>query len=227
MIIALCGPARSGKDTVADVLTEFFGANKVARIQIAGPLKRCCREVFDWTEEHTDGSLKDVPDERYPRPCPKCTTGFYIDEMGPCPVCKGAGITYLTPRHAMQQLGGEFAEATFPPIYAVAAARAAHRHSVDVGVAIVTDCRFVRDIQAVKDVGGIIIQVHRQAVEELIGAGAAHGSELAGTTPEFLALVDHHIHNDGTLNDLQDNVVNLLVTHLNRILEGSKTPPEA
>ena len=120
-----------------------------------------------------------------------------------CYPCGGKGYHDLTPRHAMQQLGGEFAEATYPPIYAGAAARAAQKREAEGDVAIITDCRFVRDLQAIHDVGGVIIQLHRGEDDNLIGAASQHGSEVARKTPEFQALVNHHVHNKGTLEELR------------------------
>ncbi len=70
-------------------------------------------------------------------------------------------------------------------------------------------CRFVADIQAVADVGGVVIQVHRDD-EGLTGAAAEHHSETVRDSDEFQAIVDHHIYNDGTLDDLQRKVAALL-----------------
>lgn len=211
MIVALCGAARSGKDTVADLLSEFFPAGGTYRVQISGRAKAICRDVFQWTMEHTDGALKDVPDERYPRPCATCagkgTIQVYLTHE--CPTCQGKKVTYLTPRHAMQQLGGDFAEATFPAIWAFMAARTAMKLEAN-GLAIVTDCRFIRDLQAIKNVGGVIIQTHRKA-EGLTGDAAKHQSEIERESPEFQALVDHHIYNNGTLEDLRDRVRDLVL----------------
>ena len=205
MIIGMCGAARSGKDTVAGFLADMASdPSATFTIQISGPLKAYVRDVFEWTTDHTDGDLKDEPDQRYARPCKRCThpknprPGYIdtaIDIMGystprweRCPLCNGKQETYLTPRHAMQQLGGEFAEATFPAIYAHSAAAKAQRADAIFELVIITDCRFVRDIQAAKDVGGIIIEVTRpgQAI-----ASSGHSSETARDTEEFQALVDH------------------------------------
>lgn len=211
MIIGLCGAARSGKDTVADKLTEAFDAY-TERIQISGPLKAYLRDMFDWTLEHTDGDLKDVPDKRYSRPCKQCFgRGEYMQNYGQddetCGRCEGKGKIALTPRHAMQWLGGEFAEATFPAVYSTRAARQALKATTEgeFDLAVVTDIRFQRDIEAVKAVGGIIILVRREG-DGLTGEAAAHKGEQARTKPEFLALVDHTIANDGTLDDLTSKV---------------------
>lgn len=54
MIIGITGqpPAGSGKDTVADFLVEEYGFAKVA---MADPMKRICKEVFDFSDEQLWG----------------------------------------------------------------------------------------------------------------------------------------------------------------------------
>jgi len=67
MIIGLLGQAGSGKDTVADFLVRDHSFVKVA---LADPLKRICRDVFDFTDEQLWGpsEKRNAPDKRYPRP---------------------------------------------------------------------------------------------------------------------------------------------------------------
>ena len=201
MIIGLTGAARSGKDTVASMLTEFLAASYpmratrsrsnatgVIQVQIAGPLKAFCREVFDWTTEHTDGALKDIPDQRYPN-------------------ARG----YLTPRQAMQSLGDDWSTPLYEPIWAVLAARKAKQYWDEGNVVFVTDCRFLRDIRAVREVGGIIVQVHRDTGAGLTGAAAQHRGEVERNLPEFQALVTHHIYNHGSLDDLRAACLEILL----------------
>lgn len=64
IIIALCGPAGSGKTTVANHLIEKYGAR---RYGFATPLKEMVKHAFDLTEEQVYGTQeqKEAVDPRY------------------------------------------------------------------------------------------------------------------------------------------------------------------
>jgi septin family protein len=63
-IIALCGPAGSGKSTVANYLAEKYGA---CRYGFATPLKELVKRALDFTDEQVYGSQaqKEEVDPRY------------------------------------------------------------------------------------------------------------------------------------------------------------------
>lgn len=62
LIIGITGPARSGKDTVADRLVKMFGFQ---RYGFADPMKKMLAVGFGLTEEHLNGGLKEVVIERF------------------------------------------------------------------------------------------------------------------------------------------------------------------
>lgn len=63
MIIAICGPKRSGKDTIADHLISKYNYEK---IKIADPLKSVTKELFGFTEDQIgETDAKDIIDERW------------------------------------------------------------------------------------------------------------------------------------------------------------------
>lgn len=66
MLIGICGPAGSGKDTAADFMVRYGG---FAKVSFADPLKRICQDVFGFTRDQLWGpsAMRNVPDERYPR----------------------------------------------------------------------------------------------------------------------------------------------------------------
>lgn len=64
IVIALMGPAGSGKSTIAQFLVERYGAKRYA---FAGPLKEVARRTLDFTPEQVYGTQeqKEAADARY------------------------------------------------------------------------------------------------------------------------------------------------------------------
>lgn len=117
MIIGITGYAGSGKDTVADILVRDHGFVKVA---FADPLKRICKDLFAFTDAQLWGSSskRNEPDLRYPR---EHSTEVYHGQF--C-ICCGAdlwggtpAVCFLTPRHALQQLGTEWARSCYEDVW--------------------------------------------------------------------------------------------------------------
>jgi len=62
MIIGITGFKQSGKSTIATYLKENYG---FYIINFADPIKQVCKILFDWTEEHVNGKLKEIVDPRW------------------------------------------------------------------------------------------------------------------------------------------------------------------
>lgn len=113
------GSKAAGKSEVAKHLVEKHGFVEVA---LADEIKRITMRLWDFSEEQLWGpsELRDIPDKRCPLkgaapgsigdPC-----GFqeedrrFIEDIG--------GVAYLTPRHALQQIGTEVARAIDPDVW--------------------------------------------------------------------------------------------------------------
>lgn len=64
MIIGMVGKARSGKNTVADMLQQQLGSD-VSIYAFADPIKETVNRMFGWDDRHRDGDLKEVVDPEW------------------------------------------------------------------------------------------------------------------------------------------------------------------
>jgi len=131
MIIGLLGQAGVGKDTAADYLVKKHGFAKVA---LADPLKRICREVFDFTEDQLWGpsASRNAPDERYPKEHAWRyeARSVLLSACARCGVLKENAVNkpcFLTPRYALQQLGTEWGRDCYGDVWVEYALRIAKR----------------------------------------------------------------------------------------------------
>ena len=186
MIIGICGHARNGKDSIADILINDFHFEKRS---FAKPLKDACKVMFDWTEEHVNGKLKDVEDTRY-------------------------GIS---PRLAMQLLGTEFGQSCLCE-HSLSFARTTGRslwvrrclidvHGKNI---VIPDVRFLHEALAIKELGGKIIRVVRPGFE----GTSKHPSE----TEMAQIQEDERIINDSTLDALKEKVYDAYMDIMDGIL---------
>jgi len=231
-IIGVSGFAGSGKDTSADFLAEERGFVKVS---LADPLKRICRDVYAFTDEQLWGpsQFRNEPDKRYPRQCPACPA--YAEEDTSCPNCDDDGLTYLTPREALQKLGTEWGRHCYENTWVDKAIRTAEsllafadtRYDQKKGLytlyrgergehdeeikqesthgVAIPDVRFRNEIDAIQKVGGKVIRVVRPG-SGLDGAYKMHQSEAEmASIPD--SLFDLVIQNDGALDDLRYKII--------------------
>lgn len=57
VVVGLCGPRRSGKDTVAEHMVRCHG---FTNLKLASRLKQALRFMFGLTDDHIEGDLKDA-----------------------------------------------------------------------------------------------------------------------------------------------------------------------
>ena len=123
-------------------------------------------------------------------------TGLSVSELADRPV-KEVALPWLgkSPRELLQTLGTEWGrESVHPEIWV----RTAMRRAAGCRLAVITDCRFTNEAQAIRRAGGFVWQVRRRAAG--LGGNAGRHSSEAGIPEE---LVDLRIDNNGTLGDLE------------------------
>jgi len=148
MLIALCGAAGSGKNTVADRLVKEHGFYHLA---FADPLYEMVSIVTGLSREDLeDREVKETP----------------IDWLG------------KSPRQLLQSLGTEWGRNTVHDQIWVRAAfsRVADLEAAGRDV-VITDVRFDNEAVAAKAAGGVVWRVVRRGGPRLTEGAAAHSSE--------------------------------------------------
>lgn len=220
MIVGICGEAGSGKDTVADFMVKNHG---FVKISLADKIKQICKDVFDFSDEQLWGASKhrNEPDTRYFR--------YNVESA------HGNVPQYLSPRHALQQLGTEWGRACYKNIWVDHTLRVAKalltadpkdgvfydrkrglgsfpgttECDVAKGV-VISDVRFYNEALAITNAGGRVIRLKRAT--SLDESYQNHQSEL-----EMKSLSDDIFHatinnQDFTLDQLEIAVACTLET---------------
>lgn len=191
MVIGIIGYLKSGKDTVADFVTsKTLDSYNFRKYSFAGPLKEATKVLFGWDDDMVhDQSKKEIVDPAW-------------------------GIS---PRQALQVLGTDIMREWFPnkfPLFRTTVGsnfwvmkfKKLVGENPDTNY-IIPDVRFPNECQAIKDLGGIIVRVHRDSA---IPKYIPHPSENV----ELLQpMVDINIENNGSIDELWEST-NILVKYL-------------
>ena len=185
------GSAGAGKDEAAKQLVTKHGFVPLA---FADPLKRICKDVFDFTDDQLWGPSenRNKEDPRYPQ---KFHDRLIVhSEKDRTPVC-------LTPRKALQSLGNEWGrDECYVNIWADYAIRVANKiasgefgYDQKLGVypmsgpvgsllvgeprtnVVITDLRYQNEAEAVRKAGGKLVRVKRKVKE--LKVAPSHKSE--------------------------------------------------
>jgi len=213
MIIGVCGFIGSGKDTIADYLTNFHGFR---RESFANTLKDAVSQVFGWDRTMLEGRTKQAREWR------EQVDPWWADRLD---------MPNLTPRWVLQYWGTEVCRKGFHDNIWIASLENKLRNSKD--DIVISDCRFPNEIKSIKDAGGIVIRVKRGEEPEWYEDAVAmnkgpvrntswalsknrmeklniHASETAWVGTDFDAVLT----NDDTIDDLFAKVKDLVQDHL-------------
>jgi len=210
MIIGICGFIGSGKDTIADYLTNFHGYR---RESFANSLKDAVSGVFGWDRTMLEGRTKSAREWR------EQVDPWWAERLS---------MPQLTPRWVLQYWGTEVCRKAFHDDIWIASLENKLRNSTD--DIVISDCRFPNEIKSIRNAGGIVIRVVRgsepewyqvahyanQGVEmfmEKLSSYGIHASETAWVGTEF----DHVLDNNETIDDLYNQIhslINLEPSHL-------------
>jgi len=165
-IIGIAGAAGSGKDTAYALLSDHIKATGLvcAQLSFADKIKDTCASVFGWDRQRL------VADSDYKE-------GNTLDDGSPDPACELLGMTR---RKVMQLLGTEaMRNGLHQDVWIITMKLAILRgefEGIDVG--FVTDCRFLNELQFVRDLDGVLFQINRTGDQSTLTTETEHLSEL-------------------------------------------------
>jgi hypothetical protein len=180
-IIAICGKAGSGKDTIANYLINNHNFKKES---FAASLKDAVSAVFDWNRHLLEG------DTTASREWRESINQWWADRLN---------IPHLTPRWVLQNWGTEVLRTGFHDDLWIASLE--HRLSFSNQISnniVISDCRFPNEFAMIKKLNGIVIKVERDNVLSV----SDHVSEHAWNDFNF----DYTIDNNGSLSELYKQV---------------------
>jgi hypothetical protein len=209
MIIGVCGFIGSGKDTIADYLTNFHGFR---RESFANTLKDAVSMVFGWDRTMLEGRTKQAREWR------EQVDPWWAERLN---------MPNLTPRLMLQLWGTEVCRKGFHDDIWIASLENKLRNSKD--DIVISDCRFPNEIKSIRAAGGIIVWVKRGPLPEWyewaesankgdsgnfnwatskskLERAGIHASETAWVGTDFDAILD----NNGSIDDLFDQVKGLV-----------------
>lgn len=213
MIIGICGFIGSGKDTIADYLTNFHGFR---RESFANTLKDAVSQVFGWDRTMLEGRTKQAREWR------EQVDPWWAERLN---------MPNLTPRLMLQLWGTEVCRKGFHDDIWIASLENKLRTSTD--DIVISDCRFPNEIKSIKDAGGIVVRVKRGPEPEWyewaesanrgevanftwatsrakLEKEGIHASETAWVGTAFDAVLE----NDGSIDDLFAKIKDLVSDHL-------------
>ena len=208
MIIGVCGFIGSGKDTIADYLTNFHGYR---RESFANSLKDAVAAVFGWDRQMLEGRTTQAREWR------EQVDPWWAERLN---------MPNLTPRWVLQYWGTEVCRKAFHDDIWIASVENKLRTSKD--NIVISDCRFPNEIKSIRDAGGIVVRVKRgddpvwykdaadmnagdrcmnwalatRRIKEL----GIHASETAWVGTKF----DHVLYNNASINDLYEQIKEII-----------------
>jgi hypothetical protein len=208
MILGVTGLIGSGKDTVADYLCTFHGFK---RVSFAASLKDAVSAVFGWDRELLEGSTKSSREWREQTDI-WWSTRLQMD---------------ITPRWVLQYWGTDVLRNHFHTDIWVASVENKLRQSTD--NIVITDCRFINEVNAIKNAGGITMRVVRGKQPEWYEAAVSYNKGEVGNmtwsiskakldklrvhASEYSSVginYDHYVDNNSTIDNLHKQVESII-----------------
>jgi dephospho-CoA kinase len=200
MIIGLCGFQSSGKDTVADYL---INTHNFIRLSFASILKDIIAIMFNWPRDKLEGLTKE--------------DRLWREQIDPW-WSEKLKIPDLSPRYTMRYIGTDLFRKHFHTdiwVKIIENKINNYLHQNDKQNIIVSDCRFENEINMIIMLGGKIIQVHREIPSWFYKyRDGSYPEEIKSIHKSELEWIrchkDYDIENDGTIEQLYQNVSEII-----------------
>ena len=165
-IIGFTAKVGGGKDTAGLLVTQALEEKgyRVTKLSYAKFLKDICTMMFAWDRERLEND-------------PVYKEGDTLDDGSPDPACEALGMTR---RVVMQLLGTEaMRNGLHPDIWIIALKLAIQRGEYDdYNYGLLTDCRFINELQFVRALDGTLIRLERMGEQSTLTDKTQHLSEL-------------------------------------------------
>lgn len=203
MIIGLLGFIGSGKGTVGDILVE----NNFTQLSFASSLKDAVSSIFGWDRPLLEG------DTEISRKFRDTVDDFWSSKFG----------KPITPRYIFQYFGTEVCrEHLLNDIWVHSFERKIQQYEN----VVVTDVRFKNEIDFLKSIGAVFVQVDRietrpewfsflESVDKPVFEVYANSLQIHKSEYEWYgnSNIDYIIENNGTLQELELKVLDVIVNN--------------
>ena len=206
MIIGICGFISSGKDTIADYLTNF---HEFERESFASSLKDAISVIFGWDRQLLEGRTV------HSRKWREKIDPWWADRLN---------IPNLTPRWILQHWGTEVCREHFHDDIWIASLENKLRN-LGKNV-VITDCRFPNEIKTIQQAGGKVVRVvrgiepywYKTALDAVNGDSSAikimsdegiHASEWAWVGTDFDDVIDNSKSIDNLYNNVREQILQI------------------
>ncbi len=178
-IIGITGKKYNGKDTLGNILIEKY---EYKRLAYADNLKEACRHIFGFTDEQLYGNLKEIPDKFWG-------------------ISPRILLQYIGTNLMRDQLGKEF-QNIGEDIWIKSVEKQIKDNNNE--KIVITDVRFLNEVESIKKLGGIIIKIERPSINNSIND--THTSESYIDEIPY----DYKIINDKDINHLENEIKNII-----------------
>jgi hypothetical protein len=194
MIIGICGLIGTGKGTVADILVE----QGFVKHNFADKLKDGVSTIFGWDRAMLEGDTDESRQWREQK------DSFWSSELD----------EYITPRAVLQMFGTDCMRDGFHKDIWVSLLKQQLIANPEYNY-VVPDVRFENEIEMLRSIGGQVWEVKRNGDPEWLIEYETTGVEPTSVHPSEWCWVkpakDFVVHNDGTIDDLRDQVLGRLL----------------